>query len=305
MAEEARISRVFLRKLTRELSILPGDQRRPVIEDVEAHLADARAAGRPIEEALAGLGTPREVAERYADELGLDKRPDPFRRAVIALGVAAIGVGILTAVLVPLSAGELARTTGWGPMILALVVPVALAALPLLLPRIAGIIASVASAVLMTVVVAVGLQVYARAVSPWGEAILYVPMVVVLWTAVIVPVLARSRVGSAGRAFLRMVGAIAVVLPVGLAVLGAMSGAVNIAAPGVAACVVVVVLGVLFAVGLRAAYVAVAVLGCVGLVWTLFEPGLLFLAIWTFGGVWLSVGVGALAGTRRPLFRAS
>lgn len=230
-------------------------------------------------------------------------------RAALVMHGAAVVVGVLTAVFVvfvlPLftehsvssdstglvfeqnSTATLAERFGFGAALLALI-PTGLAVLPLLLPRAARPSVAIANAILMTLF---------SVVSGFTVGGFYVPMAVLMWAAVFVPWRVRNRRGSAGNRTLRIIGGIVIALPVLLVLSGRLSGAILGGWPLVFGAVLVVSLGVLFALGFRLAYLAVALLGAVIMVLGLLDAGFLMLALWWFGGVWLALGLSAVVAT--------
>ncbi|HMN67618.1 MAG TPA: hypothetical protein PKC28_03680 [Bdellovibrionales bacterium] len=67
----------YLLQLDRELGALPVSQRAEIITEIKSHIRDAseKDPGRPLEQILADLGTPRAVAERYLAFKGVAPRP--------------------------------------------------------------------------------------------------------------------------------------------------------------------------------------------------------------------------------------
>ncbi|GGD35098.1 hypothetical protein GCM10010915_14400 [Microbacterium faecale] len=292
-AIQDRAANRFLTQLDRELGILPAAQRHGIGEDVESHILDALERGRDIDAILAGLGTPREVARQYADQLGVDQGARPDDRATRWLAIATVAVGALSAALMPFIAdGELGRgAVALGVEVLLFALPILLGALPLVVLRPWGYLAAVVAAIVTTGFVAVGLG--------WqGNLIMFMPLMFVTWAAVIVPPVAR-RGASGARITLRILGGCLVAFPGLFGVAGGIGGTVDLTVAVVIIGIVTLAAGALFACGVRAGYVIVALGGVVVLVTSLFDPGLLFLVFWSTGGLWIALGVGALAGARR------
>lgn len=64
MKKEMKIAR-YLRRLERELSTLPADDRATVVAEVKGLIDKARAQGRTVDDALNGLGAPKLMAMSY------------------------------------------------------------------------------------------------------------------------------------------------------------------------------------------------------------------------------------------------
>jgi len=281
----------YLSQLDGELGMLPAAQRAEIVDDVESHITDSLERGRDIDEVLAGLGTPREVAKTYADELDVPPAVGPALRAERWLSVATVGVGVIVSALMLFFEPGLVAGAGLGGAVVVIALPVLLGAMPLVVPRPWGSIGPPLAVVLATVIVAAGF-------FWWENLVMLAPLMFVLWAAAVVPLITRSR-RTGARLALRIVGGAAVALPglalVGGAVTGALEGGVLVVLPGVA----LVAVGALFAFGLRTAYAIVAGAGVVMLVASMFGPGMLFWGFWSAAGLWIALGVGALAGTRR------
>ena len=293
-AVQHRSVRRFLAQFDRELGMLPATQRETIVDDVEAHIADALDHGRDVRDVLAGLGTPREVAMTYAAELDVPSSADPARRAARWLAVAAIAVGVLSAATIAFSDAGVAGH-GFGTTVLLCALPTLLGGVPLVVPGRWGQGAAAAGAVAATAFVAFGLFSVFDA-SP--SLALFAPLMLVLWAAVIVPPVA-ARMGGVARLIARIFASLLIVLPCAAIAIGVASGALGVNAWALVIAAAIVVAGILFALGSRIAYAAVALAGVVVLVTSLFDAGLLFLAVWTFGGLWIAVGTSALAATRR------
>lgn len=70
----------YLQRLERELAALAGRERADILREIEDHLADAQAAGRPLAEVLAALGPADALARAYAVELALNRPPGRLTR---------------------------------------------------------------------------------------------------------------------------------------------------------------------------------------------------------------------------------
>jgi hypothetical protein len=299
----------YLRALGVELSDAPPDTVREIVEDIRAHLTDALDGGRTMDQALAGLGSPQAVAAQARDELALpDGALDHAARAGRNLRAVAVALGVLTAVCVsfllrsaalPLDltqAGpdEQSIVQRYGPGLAMLtLLPALIAAAPFALPARARGAAGVVGTVVLTALTFVG-----------GEiGLYYFPLVLLLWVAMIVPLAMRRGIGRVAVRLWRLAAAAFVALPGLLAAASAATGKVGLHWVGVALFVVgPLVLGVLCARGVRAAYAVTALAGALIMILAMIERGFLFAAFWLFGGLYLMIGasgfVAARAGTR-------
>ncbi|SNU00562.1 hypothetical protein SAMN06298212_10294 [Ruaniaceae bacterium KH17] len=304
----------YLQALDAALAKVPLHSRQAIADDVRAHIADALEEGREPGSVLAALGAPEEVARAAREELGEAPgeepivRADPATKAQRLLLWAALAIGVVTAVLItflmPMYEGISTETTVDGVEItttatatlfeemgiavgLIPLLPAALVLLPLLLPerlqRPFGW--GVAAAVTVFSVIA-GFTIGA----------FYLPMAFVLWAAMLVPVWIRcGRHPRSGLAW-RVAGALAIALPVVLVLVAALGRTVElVAVPFGLTAAVVLVVAVLF--GMRRPYadVVAAVLGA-GMMLAAVLPGdLLMMAFWWTGGLWLTIGLSAIA----------
>lgn len=285
----------YLARLEAELAALPDAQRRVVVEGVAEHIEEALADGRDIDQVLAGLGSPDEVAAAYGEQLGARVGPDPSRRATRILSVAAMLIAIVAAaaspVLLPFagfaSAGDIA-------LVIAMFVgPVALAALPLLLPRRSGYVAAALGAAAVMVVAVLALVGLLPGGTPLNDAYLLLPVGFVMCATAIVPPVTRLAPGWSRAA--RVVGAGLAAVPGMLPLMGALSGAVEVTWVPLVCAGVGLAMGLLYAWGRRAVYIVLAALGTVVIALTLIQQGLLFLAFWVVGGWWFALGASGFA----------
>lgn len=287
----------YVSTLRRELRSLPEGQRRMVIEGVEEHIGDALAEGREIGEVLAGLGSPRDAAAAYARELGGAAGPDPRLRARRVLTGAAVTAAVVTAVgslAVPLfgpeGAGEIAST------IVLLVLPIALAAMPMAFPRRSDAAGIVSAAAMTALMVAAGLC--GAAMPGLADAsFVLLPAWFAICVAAVVPL--AMRLSARTRSALRVVGAVLVGLPALLPMMGALSGAVMVDAALLIWLVVGLGVGLLYAWRRWVVSAAIAVVGAVLMIGALIDPTMLFLAFWVVGGWLLALGAAAAAATPR------
>ncbi|PWJ46965.1 hypothetical protein SAMN06264364_1432 [Quadrisphaera granulorum] len=311
----------YLRALRAELSDLPADRREEAVDDVRALLADAAAAGRPVEKVIAELGP----TAHYRAELGLPPRDESAaRRAGVVLLLAAVAISLFgaffamtwsTLTSVPWQAG-----TGQGQLsdLPTGVYPEAIrAAVP-------------AVAVLVTALTALALARTGRdrAVGSWrtselvaltgasavavvgvltigGDGWLCLPPVLLLIASGVLPRRLR-RTGGGSAAGRRWARAVVVALPGALSVSASLSwrdssapvGVLDVAAM-LATPLAMMAAGVLVGLGSRIAHVAVVAVGAWAMAAGLITGSLLTLAVWWLGGLWVVIGlVGLLDGTR-------
>ncbi|MFT4295576.1 MAG: hypothetical protein QM582_09200 [Micropruina sp.] len=119
----------------------------------------------------------------------------------------------------------------------------------------------------------------------------FVPLVLVLWSAVLVPRALSRGFDLRSRPLWRVVLAVVPALPGVLLAAGMLSGAVAADWGSVGLGVVALATAGLVAAGFRSAFVAVAVLGALGMIATVVDPSMLLAAPWLLGGVWLALGL--------------
>jgi uncharacterized membrane protein len=92
----------YLARLADGLSSLPPDDRREIVQEIRHHIADAVAAGKPLDAVLEALGSAETLARAYAvDSLLHPKQPQrvpALERFFKIIGLIAIG-GIPTIVI--------------------------------------------------------------------------------------------------------------------------------------------------------------------------------------------------------------
>lgn len=298
----------YLGALEAALADAPVAARAEILADMRAHADDALEQGRPIDEVLAALGPVPETAAQYRSELGLpETAPVVPERGAAMLHGAAVIVGVLTgwfaaflsSSFVPTARRHLDQLAdapsswfaGAGPGLEVLAfVPALLAVLPLILPRRARMPVAVANAAAVAIL---------AAISYASFGLLYVPLAVLMWAAVVVPWRVAHGLDLVRSPLWRVFGALLLALP-GLLLLGGMlSGSLGFAVPSLFVALATVLLAVLFALGVRIAYALVAAVGLVVMVLAMLQVGLLALGVWWAGGAWLAIGLSALA-TLRP-----
>jgi len=270
----------YVRAVAKRLRVLAPEQRAAVLDDVRAHFADAAEAGRTPEQAVEGLGDPATFSRRVQAELGLDAgRTDRIRRVLqwTAVGTAVFTAmfetflwpeGVTFGLLVP-DRGDSFAVVLWS------LVPALVTALPLVVP----VRARTATAV---VVVSV-LTILALAAQ-----MTLVPTAMLAWAALVVPVAARH--GRPAPAW-RITGGALLVLPGVLMVVGALAGSWSLEAGAVAYIAALLGLGLLITVGRSWTGAVVAAVGAGVLVWATLDLGMLVLAVWWAGGLFLTIGL--------------
>ncbi|MGO1411570.1 DUF1700 domain-containing protein [Microbacterium sp.] len=285
----------YLEKLHAQLAALPDGQRRVIVEGVEEHIADALAEGRDIDEVLTGLGSPDQVAAQYGEELGARVGPDPSRRATRLLSATAALTAIVATGASPLLLGfdGFASAIDIASSIAMFVVPVVLAALPLVLPRASGYVVAALGAVAVTALALLALVGMLPDASPLSQAYLLLPVGFAMCATAIVPPV--TRLSPRWRTGSRMIGAVLTMIPAVLPLMGTLSGAVEMTWVPLVSAAVGLVMGVLYAWGHRAVCIVLATLGAVVLIAALIDLGMMFLAFWVVGGWWLALGMGGFA----------
>lgn len=289
---------------------------------MRAHVVDAVESGRPLSQVLAGLTAPA----AFREELGLPPRGDgsPLVAARVLQASAAV-VALVTAAFT--LSGHVLSSVPWqvgtgrgqahdlpaglasgSVMAVAPAVVAVLAAALLLVPRrfAAGPGTSLRSAAHAASWVCALALTAATVVDVGGSGWWWFPAALLAWAAVVVPRRLRGAPSARGAAVRRWLRAAVVLLPVGLwtsAVLVSqgldpLQGARSALYLAVVAALVVV--GVLVGLRSRAGHVALAAAGVLVMVLAVVEMGMLVLAVWWSGGVWLLLGlVGLVDGTAR------
>ena len=80
----------YLSRLDAQLSDLPAMDRAEVLHDIRSHLAEAMAAGQPLDAALESLGPVETLARAYAVELMLNPRRSAAGRRFSRLKIAGL-----------------------------------------------------------------------------------------------------------------------------------------------------------------------------------------------------------------------
>jgi uncharacterized membrane protein len=97
----------YLDELRRNLGPLPEAERSDAVREIESHIAEGRADGRPTEAVLAGLGDARTLARAYVADYHLRVPREGALGSVARFVLASVlvsGTGLLSLFVVPLLA---------------------------------------------------------------------------------------------------------------------------------------------------------------------------------------------------------
>lgn len=313
----------YLRSVERMLHGIRSEHRASVLDDLRGHFADAEEAGRPVDETIRGLGTPRQIAERAVEEFGADADAVSEQAWRLLQGAAigmAVLIGVVAAFVLPsttyVSQGGLDGTEVMIPsstpfedlglaVALIVLIPAVLAAIPMIVPRRSRTLAAAVCAAVLT---------GASLVGGFMLGSFFLPVAMLAWAALIVWHVLRGRGFGLGW---RIAGAALTALPMlgllslfGFPFLGGMprryadysEGAgpsLGLEAGGWLIGLIVVALAVLIAVGWRWPGWTLAVIGFVVMAGGLLSGQLVtLLGIW-LGGLWLTVGLAHAVSARR------
>lgn len=303
----------YLQDVERMLRGIAPAHRQTVLDDLRGHFADAAELGRPVDEVVAGLGAPGEIAERAREEFGTDDSAAErawwvLQRTAIAI---ALIVGVVVAFLMPSYANDTETVSSDGTVLvtdgtqnlvqanglwvaLIALVPALIAAVPLVVPRRARQLATVCAAVLLTLMALIG-----------GFTLggFFLPTSLLAWAAVLVRARLRGRGFALGW---RVTGALLTAVPLAslLALLPYSFGmprryadysetgpSVEVSAWAWPVVAVLLLLAVLIACGIRTAGWLLAAIGAAILVFGLFSGGMMTILIVWLGGWWLTIGL--------------
>lgn len=272
----------YLRDVGKRLRALTPEQRDAVLDDVRSHFADAAEAGRSPEQAVESLGDPATFTERVRAELGHDSgRTDRIGRALqwLATGVAVFTAMFVTFLLPDDTLGTQFEEQGFEIVLLHLI-PALIAALPILVPARVRTVATAAAAIVLTVV----------SFTSSGSTHLefFLPTAMLAWAALVTPVLARNGRPTAGW---RISAGVLTALPGVWLLTSLLVGSFGTDVWGLLWVAASFVLGALFIVDKAWAGVVLAVGGAALLVLSTLDPGMIVLAFWWAGGLFLTVGV--------------
>lgn len=290
----------YLRRVRRHLYAIAPNRRREVLADLRAHFADARELGLPMDEVVANLGSPDEVAERARLEFGGESAlADTAWRALVW---AAVSAAVVTAaVILFLSPGDLFgphvapyAATLSTPVIVA--VPVLLAAAALPFPLRMRTVATAAAAVALT---------FACVIGGIEAGAFFAPSCLLLWTALVTWVRLRGDgfgpFWHLGAALLAIAPAVAIAVTWPAALAGTLRRAAAESAAGFdvfspvpwtwATLAVVALSAALIAFGIRFGGWMLGVVGGIVMVFALVAGGPLTLGMLGLGGLWLTIGL--------------
>lgn len=287
----------YLHAVERMLRDIAPEHRVAVLDDLRGHFADAAEVGRPLDETIAALGTPKEIADRAREEFG-DGDSSAERAWWTLQGTAtalSCVIGVVAAFVMPLYAGATSTTSSDGTvtsttgsptlvevngLAIALValVPALVAAVPLVVPRRVRVTtAAICGALLM-------LMVFVGGFTIGG---FFMPTLLLTWTALIVWLRLRGRGFSHTW---RIAGGILTALPFGWLLFGRFDPA-QISAWAWPAIAVVLLLAVLVAFGAPSAGWLLALIGLVIVAVGLFSGQLFTMLVIWLGSWWLTIGL--------------
>lgn len=297
----------YLRDVERMLRGIAPAHRQTVVDDLRSHFADAADLGRPVDDVIAGLGSPAEIAERARDEFGTDDAAaDRAWRMLQGAAVAvSVVIGVVVAFILPsyslvttaenadgsspiAATSTIAEHLGLGVALIALV-PALIAVIPIVVPRRYRTLTAVIVAVVLSAMALIG------GFSLGG---FFVPSCLLVWAALVVWLRLRGRGFGSGW---RIAGAILAALPVVLFAAGMLvpGAAIEVSAWAWPFLAAPIVLAVLIAIGIRSAGWVLAAVGLVVLIGGLISGGLITLLIVWLGGWWLTIGLAHAVATPR------
>ena len=97
----------YLDELRRNLRLLPEDERSDAVREIESHIAEGQADGRPTAAVLAGLGDARTLARAYVADYHLRVPRDGGLGSVSRFVLSSVfvsGTGLLSLFVIPLLA---------------------------------------------------------------------------------------------------------------------------------------------------------------------------------------------------------
>lgn len=292
----------YLRRARRHLYAIGAGPRKEVLDDLRAHFADAAEMGLQIDEVIENLGAPEEVAARAREGFGhvLAHATEAWRWLVWASVTTAVISAATIAVLLPLfsgtPAGPMAAGADATASLLLLLVPIVIAAVPLLAPARARTLLTLLAAVGSTVAIAL----------LWTTVGgLFVTSAMLLWAALLVWVRLR---GEGFGPLWRLVGAVLAVAP-GITLL-ATPWVAGLGTPRrytddvpppldlfqptmwiVVTIVLVALCALLIAFGIRFAGWALAVIGALTMIAAVLWGGAWIVGVMALGGLWLTIGL--------------
>ena len=310
----------YLTAVSLELAGAPSTARAAVLDDLRAHIEDALEAGRPLDTVLAGLGDPHTVAADYLKQAGLVPTASRlswwYDLITLLVAILAMVIGVVEAARdtmpgvdpdtgLPMEESMLGAYNGLGVLVLTLVPVLAIAALlfvPLARRNLLRLILAGVFTVglLYRTLVWSANDVFYAVIS----ALTVDPAVVfALWGGVFLAIWLRSSRPRALALTLRLIAA-AVLIYVGALGLGAAGGFTADAIPSLILSGAWIVVGVLFAFGIRWGYLLGAVLAAVVMIMALISTSPFAMLNWVAASVALVMSLTAWFGTA-PRLRAT
>lgn len=210
-------------------------------------------------------------------------------RAARTLQFSALALAVLTAGIQLYAIGGSEFLTPQGVVLAS--APVALVALPLVLPAPLRGPGALANAIIVSVLMMLG--------GFHPGLVFLAPLALLLWAVVCVPWRLSRSTGSRERRVWGLLGAVAIALPAAVVVTSAMSGTVSLTVVAWLFVVAVLLAAAGYAAGFRVASVAVLAFGLVIMGATYVSPGMLIVATWWIGGLYASLGAIQIAAGRR------
>lgn len=318
----------YLSAVDRQIAGMPQATRAAVLDDLRAHIEDALADGRPLGQVLHGLGDPTAVATDYLAQAGLAPTAPRLLRwfdvIIVVLAVLSTIVGLVETARdslpgtdpdtgLPLPETAFAAYNGLGGMVLSLI-PLLLVVALLFLParyraKARLVLASVFTIGMVAVALPYGSDEMVAAQAPVRDIIgRLVPdpaVVFALWGAVFLGLWLRGSRPRALAVVLRLCAATVLVWSGGTGILSAL-----VSSPADLGAVIFPALltlaGILFACGLRLAYLLVIALASIAMIVGVVAPDPYAYLNWVFGSVALVFGLVAWFGSAprmRPTVR--
>ncbi|HIT75843.1 MAG TPA: hypothetical protein IAA98_09675 [Candidatus Avipropionibacterium avicola] len=301
-------ARDWLTEVERGLGDADEADRREVVDGFRAHLGDALAEGREVDDVLTSLGSSRTVIAQTRQELGLGERRDPAATASRILALATVGLSLLTTIVMILIAparsvrdGEVVwtlLTQGMDPWTtFVCILPTVAASLLVLASRTSS--AAVRTGVTLGVAVALSAWVLlAMASVGW----FWMPTALTAWLCLVVPWRMRSaRHPSRGIGWV-----VAAVLPAVCVLTAVATGTVQLGGPGsLLPLLVPLVAALCLSIRSRLTSGLVIIAGLAVMTIGVVSADLLMLGFWVVGGCYVALGCGrwtqaVQAPARRP-----
>lgn len=302
-AKEQSLVAHYLEELDSELRSMPASQRQAVLADVAEHIDEARGEGRTDVQIIDALGSVEDIAGMMSESVGEEGMPKAENRYRLkALGFAAVFVGLLAAAVdtwlypstgldevwpdwLPSSWINYGMSADFGAgFMLLFMIPTALVVVGAVIPLGKGQLYRVLAAlVLSAAMFLLGLNL----------GVFYLPLVLVGWLMVAAgaghknPGLSIKQISLGWR----LLAALVVLLAPVMLIAGMVSGAVVGDGFSVPIAVVLGLCGVGVALNWKAAHAALLVIGVLLLAMSVFSMGMIVLAVWLAGAIYLFLGL--------------